>query len=80
MNVLKKLWQAEPIFAGIVGNALFWPTVVGIAAASGHPIDPRTQNLLVGVSGLLTAGAIRQTVTAPDTLAVQLKDIHKINA
>lgn len=80
MNVLKKLWRAEPIFTGIIGNALFWPTVVGIAAASGHPIAPQTQNLLVSVAGLLTAGAVRQTVTAPDTLDVQLKNIQKVNA
>lgn len=79
MNIFKKIWHAEPIIAGIVGNAVFWPTVVGVAAASGHPIPPQTQNVLAGLSTLLTAAAIRQTVTAPDTLAVQLSGLAALN-
>ena len=80
MNWLKKLWRAEPVIVGIVGNVAFWPTVFLGASSLGHPIDPKTQKLLMEASGLLTGAAIRQTVTAPDTLDQHLADIKAANA
>ena len=78
-NILKKFWQAEPVVAGILGNALFLPTVIYVAAALHHPLSPDAQRALLGAATLLTGGAIRQTVTAPDTLADQLHTIQQVN-
>lgn len=75
MNIFKKLWKAEPIVAGLVGNALFLPGVIYGAAALGHPLSDPQQKLLMLAAGALTTGAVRQTVTAPDTLAQMLKDV-----
>lgn len=80
MNVFTKLWRAEPVLAGVVGNALFWPTVFGVAQVAGHPVDPKVQDIIAGAAVLLTGGAIRQTVTAPDTLDTQLKTVKAANA
>lgn len=79
MKLLKKLWRAEPIIVGLVGNVAFWPTLFLGASVIGHPVNPQTQKLLMEASGLITAAAVRQTVTAPDTLAQQLGDIHAVN-
>lgn len=79
MNIFTKLWRAEPIIAGIVGNAVFWPTVFSLASASGHPLDPKTQQLLITASGLVTGAVVRQTVTAPDTLAQTLAAVKTAN-
>ena len=79
MNVFKKLWRAEPVIVGVFGNVAFWPTVFGVANMTGHPVDPQTQKVLINLSAIATAGAIRQTVTAPDTLDDQLASIKKVN-
>lgn len=79
MPFLKKIWRAEPVVVGLLGHVAFWPTVFLGASMAGHPIDPNTQALLVKVSALLTAIAVRQTVTAPDTLDAQLGAIKSIN-
>ena len=76
MNIFKKIWRAEPIIVGILGNAAVWPIAFGLLAASGHAVDPNTQHLIIGAAGLVTAGAVRQTVTAPDTLDQQLADVN----
>lgn len=75
MNIFNKLWRAEPVIAGIVGNALFLPSVIYGASALGHPISPDAQKALIGLSTVLTGVSVRQTVTAPDTLAQQIRDV-----
>lgn len=79
MHWLTRLWKAEPVIAGLAGNAAFWPVLFSILSATGHPISDPTQHAIVAGATLITGAAIRQTVTAPDTLADQIGAIKSVH-